>query len=196
MSEPQKMDAKASYWWCDNCREEIHGAHVTCSEMHEVCGHPVRGIDPVPLVDPQPQEHPHTALLRDACWVLERIVGARVLRGPSLIEDTNDIVNRITAAQPQEQETNRYDEWRAAIEDALGVESDRMNHTPDWARSLVRKIREIGNRQQQEELGQQAMLTVAGKPFRCECGGNVFAKAEPSTYTCNSCHAQYSSDDV
>jgi hypothetical protein len=37
------------------------------------------------------------------------------------------------------------DEWREALEWALGLEPDPENHTPGWARELVRQIREIGN---------------------------------------------------
>jgi hypothetical protein len=37
-------------------------------------------------------------------------------------------------------------EWRTALEWALGLEPDAENHTPEWAASLVREIREIGNR--------------------------------------------------
>ena len=37
------------------------------------------------------------------------------------------------------------DDWRTAIESALGVEPDIENHTPAWAFELVRTIREIGN---------------------------------------------------
>ena len=35
----------AGYWWCENCKEEVGGYHVTSSEMHEVCGHPVVVIE-------------------------------------------------------------------------------------------------------------------------------------------------------
>lgn len=38
------------------------------------------------------------------------------------------------------------DEWREAIEWALGLESDLANHTPKWAAEIIRLIREIGNR--------------------------------------------------
>jgi len=37
-------------------------------------------------------------------------------------------------------------EWREALEWALGLEADVQNHTPEWARELIREIREIGNR--------------------------------------------------
>lgn len=38
------------------------------------------------------------------------------------------------------------DEWREAIEWALGVEPDPEEHTTEWARELVRAVREIGNK--------------------------------------------------
>lgn len=38
------------------------------------------------------------------------------------------------------------DDWREAIETALGLEHDAENHTPDWAHDTVLAIREIGNR--------------------------------------------------
>ncbi len=37
-------------------------------------------------------------------------------------------------------------QWRQALEWALGLEPDPINHTPEWAREVVREIREIGNR--------------------------------------------------
>lgn len=37
------------------------------------------------------------------------------------------------------------DDWREAIETALGLEHDAENHTPDWAHDTVIAIREIGN---------------------------------------------------
>jgi hypothetical protein len=37
------------------------------------------------------------------------------------------------------------EEWRVAVEDALGLESDPENHTPEWAGEVILKIREIGN---------------------------------------------------
>jgi ribosomal protein L34E len=39
------------------------------------------------------------------------------------------------------------DEWREAIEAALGVEPDPGEHTPQWAREIVLAHREIGNKQ-------------------------------------------------
>jgi hypothetical protein len=36
--------------------------------------------------------------------------------------------------------------WRTAVEEALGVEYDYENHTPAWAREVVRNVREIGNK--------------------------------------------------
>ena len=34
------------------------------------------------------------------------------------------------------------------------------------------------------------MITLKGKPFRCECGCNVFTKKR-TTYTCNGCQSTY-----
>lgn len=34
-------------------------------------------------------------------------------------------------------------------------------------------------------------LKVAGKPFRCRCGGNVFRKNILDHYVCNSCGTSY-----
>lgn len=42
--------------------------------------------------------------------------------------------------------------------------------------------------------GSDTLLKVGGKPFRCDCGCNVFRKLEPPPflrYECNSCHARY-----
>lgn len=36
--------------------------------------------------------------------------------------------------------------WRHAIEEALGLEPDAANHTPEWALDVVRGARELGNR--------------------------------------------------
>jgi hypothetical protein len=38
------------------------------------------------------------------------------------------------------------DKWRTAVEDALGLEHDKENHTPEWAHDIILQIREIGNR--------------------------------------------------
>jgi len=42
-----------------------------------------------------------------------------------------------------EEEANK---WRAAIENALGLEIDEVNHTPEWAEEIILNLREIGNR--------------------------------------------------
>lgn len=36
--------------------------------------------------------------------------------------------------------------WRTAVEDALGLEHDDENHTPEWAHDIILQVREIGNR--------------------------------------------------
>lgn len=48
----------------------------------------------------------------------------------------------------QEIEENeiKANNWRHAVESALGLESDEVNHTPEWAFDIILKIREIGNR--------------------------------------------------
>ena len=41
------------------------------------------------------------------------------------------------------------------------------------------------------------ILKVAGKPFHCSCGCNVFRKLDPdhpNDYTCNACRAVYTSE--
>jgi predicted RNA-binding Zn-ribbon protein involved in translation (DUF1610 family) len=48
------------------------------------------------------------------------------------------------------------------------------------------------------EIGQAAMLTVAGKRFHCgECGVTVFTRQEDwngdQIYTCNGCGLEYAS---
>ncbi len=35
--------------------------------------------------------------------------------------------------------------WRSAVENALGLEPDEVNHTPEWAEEIILNIREIGN---------------------------------------------------
>jgi hypothetical protein len=49
-------------------------------------------------------------------------------------------------------------------------------------------------------VGTSAMITVAGKPFRCSCGANVFTKRQGQvyegrrlreTFTCNGCRTVY-----
>jgi len=44
-----------------------------------------------------------------------------------------------------------------------------------------------------EPKGRQMMINVMGKPFRCDCGCNVFSELEASRphYKCNSCGANY-----
>lgn len=36
--------------------------------------------------------------------------------------------------------------WRNAVEGALGLEPDPINHNPEWAQEIILKIREIGNK--------------------------------------------------
>lgn len=44
-----------------------------------------------------------------------------------------------------------------------------------------------------EESGRQIFpLKVAGKTFRCDCGGNVFTEISECRYRCNSCRSTYS----
>jgi len=38
------------------------------------------------------------------------------------------------------------DKYRIAIETALGLEPDEINHTPEWAEEIILQIREIGNK--------------------------------------------------
>ena len=38
------------------------------------------------------------------------------------------------------------EKWRNAVEDALGLERDDENHTPEWAQEIILVIREIGNK--------------------------------------------------
>lgn len=41
-----------------------------------------------------------------------------------------------------------------------------------------------------------AMLRVNGKPFRCECGTNVFSTSDEHIYTCNGCGNVYEGTPV
>ncbi len=34
-----------SFWYCDNCHEEILPENVTYQENHDRCGHPVRWVE-------------------------------------------------------------------------------------------------------------------------------------------------------
>jgi hypothetical protein len=34
------------YWYCPNCKEEVSPETVTFQELHDLCGHPVRFIEP------------------------------------------------------------------------------------------------------------------------------------------------------
>lgn len=47
------------------------------------------------------------------------------------------------------------------------------------------------------EIGQGAMLTVAGKRFYCQCGASVFTRQEDwnaeQIYSCNGCGTEYAS---
>ena len=40
-------------------------------------------------------------------------------------------------------------------------------------------------------VGEQTMLTVDGKRFRCECGANVFTRMSDDSFSCNACPAIY-----
>jgi hypothetical protein len=43
-----------TFWWCDNCQQEVDGGHVTFEEHHCTCGHRVRIIEQAPQVGPFP----------------------------------------------------------------------------------------------------------------------------------------------
>jgi hypothetical protein len=47
------------------------------------------------------------------------------------------------------------------------------------------------------EIGQAAMLTVAGRTFSCRCGANVFTRQADHQgeriYSCNGCNTEYAS---
>lgn len=38
------------------------------------------------------------------------------------------------------------------------------------------------------------MITLAGKPFRCHCGCNVFMKFSQTKFVCNACREEYQSE--
>jgi ribosomal protein L37AE/L43A len=40
------------------------------------------------------------------------------------------------------------------------------------------------------------MVRVAGKPYHCSCGANVFSKLSSDTYRCNGCGATYEGKDA
>ena len=49
-------------------------------------------------------------------------------------------------------------------------------------------------KQEANEQPRNIMLEVAGKPFHCFCGCNVFRKLDPNNpnkYTCNACEETY-----
>ena len=40
------------------------------------------------------------------------------------------------------------------------------------------------------------LLKIGGKPFRCDCGGNVFHhKDDDEIFICNSCKSEYDTSD-
>ncbi len=51
---------------------------------------------------------------------------------------------------------------------------------------------------EKEDSQPNVILKVAGKPFRCNCGCNVFHKprpiSEPGRYVCNACDTEYTAD--
>lgn len=92
--------------------------------------------------------------------------------------------------------TATADDWRQAIEESVGVGADPVNHTPAWALSLVRTMREIGNAdrlgwpgpekagnhligvfgQRETELAALAIIKVARqfKSWKFWCGATAF----------------------
>lgn len=63
--------APVTFWWCDNCEEEVDGSRVTFQEHHDACGHAVRCIEQAGPSDPD--RH----LLARTAWTLARIATAR-----------------------------------------------------------------------------------------------------------------------
>lgn len=77
--------------------------------------------------------------------------------------------NGIPAASAGQREAG--EQWRLALEWALGLEPDPDNHTPEWAAELVRELREIGN--EERPLPPSDEFTPSG------CAGPV---APPSAF--------------
>lgn len=52
--------------------------------------------------------------------------------------------------------------------------------------------------QERESMTEQTDLTVMirieGKPFRCDCGCNVFRKRAATQYSCNACDNWYAAE--
>lgn len=49
---------------------------------------------------------------------------------------------------------------------------------------------------EEQPIRQDTMLKVDGKPFRCECGCNVFTKVSDVRYECNACEQLYEGSSV
>jgi len=47
---------------------------------------------------------------------------------------------------PKKRTGEDVNKWKSAIENALVLEADEVNHTPEWAEEIIINIREIGNR--------------------------------------------------
>lgn len=47
-----------------------------------------------------------------------------------------------------------------------------------------------------DQFPKSAIIKVAGKPFRCECGANVFTEYERLKYSCNGCGAHYQGETL
>lgn len=65
-----------------------------------------------------------------------------------------------------------------------------------WDRELVSRWKpeiEAAEKRIAAAAGQSVMLTVGGKPFRCQCGCNVLHRlsGERDLYACNACEIQY-----
>ncbi len=62
--------------------------------------------------------------------------------------DYTTCIRRVVASLLEQQDRNKEEvvKWQRAVEDALGLEHDSENHTPEWAYNIILQIREIGNR--------------------------------------------------
>ncbi len=80
-----------------------------------------------------------------------------------------------------------------------GRESGEFHIPPYTAKAIWDEAKEaaqaaLAAREGKPPQAEQVMPRVNGKPFKCDCGCNVFTKTEPLKYRCNSCEATYTGE--
>lgn len=82
------------------------------------------------------------------------------------------------------------DAERAVVEAAMAWNARPADQQAQWALARACDALRAAAPEEPPELGEASMPRVGGKPFRCDCGANVFTR-RGMKFTCNGCGTVY-----